>query len=295
MMKSRKNTAKKYVFIAIMLLLIGGICAGGYLVYTKFPQIKYYAKELIRQLKPKDLPKKADDITLTEMTLSDLSDDSRVQIDQSMMLINSTHTLPDDFIPDTGEYKDSGVIMNNCLMDAYAEIAAEVNAQFDQKLYIRSAYRTAAEQQEQLDARGEAIAAAVGASEHQAGLGLDVYVPYYAGAAFIQSPAGQWVNTNCGDYGFIIRYPYYGTEETQTSYEPWHLRYVGFPHAQLIMENRLTLERYVELFDVGSFYRYGDYLISRQTGDIFQIPAEFTSAVISPDNCGNYFLTFKCS
>lgn len=278
-----------------MLLLIGMICAGGYFVYTSFPQIKYYAKDLIEQLKPKDLPKKDDDLTLTEMTLSDLLNDSRVSLNQSMMLINTSRMLPEDFIPDIGEYKDSGVIMNTCLMDAYAEIAAEVGAQFDKKLYIRSAYRTAEEQQEQINTRGTAIATAVGASEHQAGLSLDVYVPYYAGAAFIQDPAGQWVNTNCKDYGFIIRYPYYGEKETGTAYEPWHLRYVGFPHAQLIMENHLTLESYMELFEVGSFYRYGDYLMSRQTGDTFHIPADFTSAVISPDNCGNYFLTFKCS
>lgn len=294
-MKNNKKSSKKYILITLLVLFIGIICAGGYLVYTRFPQIKYYAKEFIAQLKPKDLPKKADGLTLTEISLTELLSDPRVSIDQSMMLINSTRTLAEDFTPDTGEYKDSGVIMNTCLMDAYAKIAAEVNTQFGKKLYIRSAYRTAEEQQEQLDTRGDSIAAAIGASEHQAGLGLDVYVPYYAGAAFIQDPAGQWVNTNCGDYGFIIRYPYYGEKETGTPYEPWHLRYVGFPHAQLIMKNHLTLESYMELFETGSFYRYGDYLISCQTGESFQIPAEFTSAVISPDNCGNYFLTFKCS
>lgn len=294
-MKTKKNSKKQLILLIFLLLLIGMICAGGYMVYRRFPQIRYYAKEFFYQLKPKDLPKQTDDVALTEISLTDLLNDPRVSFDQSMMLINSTYTLPEDFIPDTGEYKDSGVIMNNCLMDAYADIAAEVGTQFGKKLYIRSAYRTAEEQQEQLDTRGDAIAAAVGASEHQAGLGLDVYVPYYAGAAFIQDPAGQWVNTSCGDYGFIIRYPYYGEKETGTGYEPWHLRYVGFPHAQLIMENRLTLEGYMELFKVGSFYRYGSYLISRQTGESFQIPADFTSAVISPDNCGNYFLTFNCS
>lgn len=294
-MASKKKFTKKHILIILLVLLIGCICAGGYFVYRRFPQIKYYAKEFVRQLKPKNLPKKASDIALTESTLADLSDDPRVTLDQSMMLINTAYPLSEDFTPDTGEYKDSGVIMNLCLMDAYEKIAAEVGAQFDEKLYIRSAYRSAEEQQEQLDTRGAAIAAAVGTSEHQAGLGLDVYVPYYAGAAFIQAPAGEWVNTSCGDYGFIIRYPYYGEKETGISYEPWHLRYVGFPHAQLIMENHLTLEGYMELFEAGSFYRYDDYIISRQTGEAFQIPEEFTSAVISPDNCGNYFLTFKCS
>lgn len=294
-MKAKRTAAKKYIAIILAVILMGIICTGGYMVYRRFPQIKYYAKEFIRQLRPKDLPKQVSDTALTEISLTDLLNDPRVSFNQSMMLINTSFMLPEDFTPDIGEYKDSGVIMNNCLMDAYAEIAAEVGAQFDKKLYIRSAYRTAEEQQEQLDTRGDAIATAVGASEHQAGLSLDVYVAYYAGAAFIQDPAGQWVNTNCGDYGFIIRYPYYGEKETGTGYEPWHLRYVGFPHAQLIMENRLTLESYMKLFEVGSFYGYGDYLMSRQTGETFQIPAEFTSAVISSDNCGNYFLTFKCS
>ncbi len=293
-MHSKRKRSKKARIILLLLALAGCLLAGTLVIFHRYPQVKYYVQDFVRQFAPKDLPEKTEEVALTEQSLQELSADSRVTFDQSLMLINTDHPLSADFAADTGEYKDSGVIMNTCLMNAYADIAAQVHAEFDKKLYIRSAYRSAQEQQEQIDLRGEAIATAVGASEHQAGLGLDVYVPYYAGAAFIQDPAGQWVNTHCQDYGFIIRYPTYGEEETGISYEPWHLRYVGFPHAQLIMDNRLTLESYMELFEAGSFYRYGDYLMSRQTGEVFQVPAEFDSAVISPDNCGNYFLTFKC-
>jgi LAS superfamily LD-carboxypeptidase LdcB len=288
------NTKKKsHKIIAILLLALAiALIGSGIVLYRHFPEIKYYANAVVTRLKPKNLPKKTDDLELTDSTLQELLQMPGVTYDQSMMLVNTTHKLSSDFTPDTGEYKDSDVVMNNCLMEAYAQIAEAVNEQFDEKLYIRSAYRSAKEQQEQIDERGTAIATAVGASEHQAGLGLDVYVPYYAGAAFIQDPAGQWVNEHCADYGFIIRYPTYGQGDTGISYEPWHLRYVGFPHAQVIMDNALTLERYVASFEVGAYYRYGDYLISRQESDALRIPGTFSSAVISPDNCGNYFCTF---
>ena len=78
--------------------------------------------------------------------------------------------------------------------------------QFDVPLYVREAYRTAKEQEEKTE-ENSAVAAEVGASEHQAGLALDLYVPQFGGWAFTKSAAGRFVDTNCRDYGFIVRYP----------------------------------------------------------------------------------------
>lgn len=223
-------------------------------------------------------------------TLPEELGDAAVKADQSMMLINAEHPLGGKFAPDTVEYRDSGVIMNRCVTDAYAELSGAVTEESGEKLYIMSAYRTADEQAAAIEEEGE-NAAGIGESEHMAGLGLDVYVKYYAGAGFLKSESGRFVNSRCGDYGFIIRYPYYGEDETGIGYEPWHLRYVGKPHAEIISKERITLEEYMEMLVPGKFYEYGTYVISRQEGETILLPAGYGSYVISPDNIGGYVVT----
>jgi len=46
------------------------------------------------------------------------------------------------------------------------------------------------------------------------------------------------------NYGFILRYPEDKQEITGISYEPWHFRYVGLPHSQVITAQKWTLEEY---------------------------------------------------
>lgn len=225
-------------------------------------------------------------------SLEELKNDPRVTFDQSAMLINSQNTLSDSFEAQTVPYKDTEVLMNSCVTEAYARLAADVYEKFGTKLYIMSAFRTADEQR-QLDSEQGDTAAAFNASEHVAGLALDVYVMYYAGYGFIKSEAGQFVNSEGWKYGYITRYPYYGVESTGIEYEPWHIRYVGEPHAQIIYENGLTYEEYVEMLEVGRLYSFGEYTVSRQSGEAFYLPEGFASAVISPDNTGNFMITAR--
>ncbi len=285
-----KKKIKRVLIGAFFALLFFGALT---LVRHRFPQTEYYVKDFFLQFRRGQLPQEETSLALAEKTYEELLADPRITFNQSLMLINTQYPLEADFAADLGEYKDSGVVMNNCVMEAYARISDSVRERFGETLYIRSAYRSAAEQQEQIDLQGDSIATAVGASEHQAGLGLDVYVPYFAGPAFLKTPAGRWVAFHCQDEGFILRYPVYGEKETGISFEPWHLRYVGFPHAKVIMENRLTLEEYIGFLKPGSFYRYEDYILSRQSPESIQIPEEFESAVVSPDNCGFLILTFQ--
>ena len=137
------------------------------------------------------------------------------------------------------------------------------------------------------------IAAAVGCSEHEAGLALDVYAPYFGGVNFLRSRAGRAVNRTCAEYGYIIRYPVDKTEVTGISYEPWHVRYVGAPHAELIMESGLALEEYLELFEPDVWYRTGDYLLARLSGDTLTLPTGWTACELSPDNTGYTFVTLS--
>ncbi|MBQ7847765.1 MAG: M15 family metallopeptidase [Clostridia bacterium] len=231
--------------------------------------------------------------TLTEKTMEELKGDIRITFDQSMMLVNTDYMLEEDFVPAISEYKDSGVLMNNCMKDAYASLSAAVSEETGVKLYVSSHFRTA-EKQAALYREDPETATIPGASEHQTGLCVDVYVAYYAGDGFIKSPAGRFVNRHCHEYGFIIRYPVYGEESTGIRYEPWHIRYVGHPHAEIIMGNHLTLEEYIFSLERDVWYQSNGYLICKtDADDALPLPAEFQSAVISADNNGHYIITVR--
>lgn len=229
-----------------------------------------------------------------EYGISELKSDKRVVFDQSLILVNTEYMLSEEFEPDIKEYKDTDVYMNACMLDAYAALSADIIEKFDKKLYVSSDFRTD-EEQEQLYLDDPLTATRVGASEHQTGLALDVYVAYYSGSGFIKSPVGRFVNSECWKYGFIIRYPSYGEDETGIRFEPWHIRYVGQPHATIIYNNRLTLEEYVLSMKTGQWYEADGYLICRQAspdGKIF-LPESFSSCTVSPDNTGYYIVTVE--
>lgn len=235
----------------------------------------------------------------TQMNFSVFLEDERVVKAQSMMLINKDHLLSDDFEADVSEYGESGVWMNKCIQEAYKSLADEVKERFGEKLYVASAFRTAAEQQRQIEEESEEIAQSIGASEHQAGLCLDVYIMNYSGMGFIESETGKWLNSDCWRHGFIIRYPSDGEESTGIDYEPWHIRYTGQPHAEYIMRNGITLEKYISGLLDGVLYEVecsdGKYEVVRFSGDVVPVPGTFMSAVISEDNCGGHIAAYKIS
>lgn len=230
---------------------------------------------------------------LTQFTLDELMASEKVQFEQSTMLINAEYLLTDDYVPCLAQYKDTGLQMNECLHNAFEKLSLAVNTETGSKLFVSSAYRTKDEQRE-LYEEDSSTANIPGSSEHEAGLALDVYVQYNAGFGFIKTEAGQFVNSHCWEYGFIIRYPSYGKKETGMKYEPWHIRYVGEPHAKIIYNNHLTLEEYILSLEDGVWYEIDDYLISRQKlsdNNTLEIPEICSDIVISPDNTGSYIVT----
>lgn len=299
MSQNTKNPLKikwlKILSALFALILVAGIA----LLLNKRPDYLYLISEYVSgftaapvQLAETD----ADAIPMKTYTAEELEADERITVNQSMLLINSDYPLEDSFAAQTTAYQEGegALIMNSCITEAYQQLAAAVKEQYGETLYVKSAYRTAAEQTDELAAHGE-TAAAIGCSEHQAGLALDVYVPYYAGRAFLKTEAGQYVNSHCWEYGFIIRYPYYGEAQTGIPYEPWHIRYVGAPHAEIIYKGNMTLESYYEALEIGCFYEYGDYWITRQNGGSFTLPEEFETGVVSPDHQGNTVITLRRS
>lgn len=78
-----------------------------------------------------------------------------------------------------------------------------------------------------------------GRSEHQTGLAIDFNDS--------QRSSIQWLQENCWDYGFILRYPPEKTQFTGIVYEPWHYRYVGKELALELKELGLCLEEYMQM------------------------------------------------
>ena len=236
----------------------------------------------------------ADDLKLDKTAISELEKNDKVTFDQSMMLVNTEYMLSESFVPDVAEYKDTEVFMNRCMLEAYAALSADIIEKFDQKLYVSSDFRSA-EEQEQLYLDMPDTATKPGASEHQTGLAVDVYVAYFAGDGFVKSPIGRFVNTECHKYGFIIRYPSFGENETGIRFEPWHIRYVGQPHSKIIYNNHLTLEEYILSLEIDRWYEVDGYLFCRQSavdGELM-LPESFAACTISPDNTGYYIVTVE--
>lgn len=228
-------------------------------------------------------------------TLEELTNDSRVRFDQSMMLVNTLHTLSEDFEPQVSEYKSTTVYMNDCMLDAYAHLSADISKKFRQKLYVSSDFRSA-DEQAALYEEDPLTATLPGASEHQTGLAHDVYVAYFSGDGFIKSPVGRFINRNSWKYGFIIRYPAHAEDITGIRFEPWHIRYVGHPHADIIYNNHLTLEEYVQTLELGKWYEVGEYYICRTELSEEQkiaFPSDFTSCTVSSDNTGSVIITVR--
>lgn len=288
--KFMKKKVKWIVFFCVVALIITGVL----FLHSK-PHYLYILGENIgiNCSKVELTPVKPTGIT--QMTLSELEANDAVKFDQSMMLINTDYPLADDYLPELSQYKDTEVQMNSVIHSAYEKLVNAVEDKTDSRLLISSAYRTQQEQEEQFE-EDASTATVPGASEHQSGLALDVYVQYNAGFGFIKTEAGQYVNSNCWEYGFIIRYPSFGKSETGIKYEPWHIRYVGMPHANIIYNNHLTLEEYILSLDYGIWYEVDGYLISRQkpsSNNTIDVIENSSDIVISADNTGSYIVTVK--
>ena len=89
-----------------------------------------------------------------------------------------------------------------------------------------------------------------GCSEHETGLAIDLAenAPYidFICPKFPRKGICQVFREMAPYYGFIERYQKSKEAVTGISKEPWHFRYVGTPHSEVIARDDLALEEYVE-------------------------------------------------
>lgn len=173
------------------------------------------------------------------------------------ILVNSTHPLPDGYdIPLTE--LDNGQQVATVMMTDLQQMLADAKAEGIYAI-VASGFRTAEKQQSLMDekiqsfvdqgmsrsaAETEALkwVNAVGCSEHQSGLAVDINADGIHSAGYQVYP---WLAENAWKYGFILRYPEEKTAITGTDYEAWHYRYVGRELAADIYQQGVCLEEYL--------------------------------------------------
>ena len=89
------------------------------------------------------------------------------------------------------------------------------------------------------------------------------------------------------DYGFIERYAKDKESITGISHEPWHFRYVGYPHSKIMQENGFSLEEYTQF--IKAYLEDKKYLFEqahRAEIEIYYVPAKDDKTLIKiPENC----------
>lgn len=126
-----------------------------------------------------------------------------------------------------------------------------------------------------------------GCSEHQTGLAIDLgkaarRIDFIRPAFPYDGVCGRFRRL-AARYGFIERYQRGKEEITGIAHEPWHFRYVGTPHAQLMAEYGLCLEEYRD------FLRRGIrscLLPGGKLAQVFYVPSTGEATEIElPDGC----------
>ncbi len=130
-----------------------------------------------------------------------------------------------------------------------------------------------------------------GYSEHQTGLAIDLglkqeYMDFIC-PEFPYEGICQKFRELAPKFGFVERYPKGKEHITGIGHEPWHFRYVGVPHAQLMTELELTLEEYMEYLMT---FSYGENPLKVQVngahieiGHVWANPQKDTSFYVEPN------------
>lgn len=176
--------------------------------------------------------------------------------DDITVLVNKYYALPLDYVPSdlvTAPYSYDQQLRSECC-EAWIQMHDDCLEAIGEAPFLVSGYRDPSLQQYLFDRsknkNGYAFAcqknARPGRSEHQLGLAIDITTSYWTNIddTFGWTTCGQWIDSHCYEYGFVLRFQDKYTQETGYGVEAWHYRYVGVELATYLYENDMTLEAY---------------------------------------------------
>lgn len=198
----------------------------------------------------------------------------------SLILINKKYPIRIDeaeIIRDLTEFDDNYKehLLNKKIVKVLKKVLNTINS--EEKIVPVSGFRSRKEQSDLYDTSirenglefTERFVARSDESEHQSGLAIDLGenkeeidficpdFPYYGVFNEFREVATQ--------NGFIERYKKDKENITGISQEPWHFRFIGFPHSVIIEEKGFALEEYHEFIreysSIDNPLKYKDYQI----------------------------------
>ncbi len=154
----------------------------------------------------------------------------------------------------------------------------------------------------------ERYVALPGHSEHQTGLAIDLGLAGegidFICPAFPYEGICDEFRKASADFGFVERYAKGKEKVTGISHEPWHFRYVGNPHAKIMVENGLALEEYIAFLED---FREDSRLVYEQAEgsvmEVYYVPADGDKTLVpvpdtkfyqvSGNNAGGFIVTVQ--
>lgn len=185
----------------------------------------------------------------------------------SLILVNKQYGVqrePDDLLVPAYD-RIPEILLQRCAASLLNELMREIHGW--RSIVPVSGYRSLEEQQriwdDSLRENGAEFTgkyvAIPGHSEHQTGLAIDLGLKQeqidFIRPDFPCTGVCQTFREKAAKYGFILRYPSGKEAVTGIAHEPWHFRYVGTPHAEIMSENDLTLEEYIAFIRQFSYHR----------------------------------------
>ena len=158
----------------------------------------------------------------------------------------SENYVPKHLIEVPTEYTYNGARQERYLGEAWPHLKTmlDTSKAYGITLYVKSAYRSFAEQKSLKGAYGtiygagtaNAFSAEQGYSEHQLGTAVDFISIGQNGnlTGFEKTAASAWLSSNAYKYGFILSYP---KGNNFYVYEPWHFRFIGVGLATYLHDN----------------------------------------------------------
>ncbi len=228
----------------------------------------------------------------------------------NLILVNPSYLLQEEISSNFLESFDEN----------YKDILLEKNANKFLQFILReikvssiipvSGYRTLTEQkqiyQDSLQENGleftKKFVALPNASEHQTGLAIDLGLNNgeldFIRPSFPHTGICNQFREYAKKYGFIERYKEDKKEITSISAEEWHFRYVGYPHSEIIENNKFCLEEYIEFIKE---YQYDNKAYCYKGYEISYLPyredieINIENASISGNNVDGFIITRKVS
>lgn len=232
-----------------------------------------------------------------------------------LILVNASHPYRENIAGQSLELRPVGE-STVCLEQNTARILSDILSEINgwETICAVSGWRSIEEQREiyiqSLKDNGrdftEQFVALPGHSEHQTGMAIDLGVKKevidFIRPDFPDTGLCHQFRQRAVSGGFIERYPKEKEPITGISHEPWHFRYVGMPHSEIMKAYGFCLEEYLDFLRQYS-YPKRPYLFQteKQKAEISYLPAgigniqiqidEQIPYMISGNNMDGYIIT----